>query len=454
MKGGDARRSSWTWSLALVASVYLLTMTGAWTVTDHGELLYMAGRMLSRGTLDLWDPGEPPPTFLSWPRPPGGGPIRSRFVPVPSLTLLPLLWLDRAFGWGERDQFGRLVHLQGHVFVLSGLALLGVSLRRLGASPQATAVAIVLTGLCWPVWMVGRRLGPEPILVFLVSVFLAASNVPSLRARLLQGGVCLCLPWTHGTGSVVSAGLVLAACLQGCGETTLRARAVRAARSEWPLVLGSVLGIASFVFFWNHLYHGHWLTGGYAQYAGDLYQRQSPLLWARKYASCIALGLPLLLVPAWLGRRAAGPHSARVTALTLTVVTLLFTLITPFSYSEPARRIALLVPAWGLVLGMTWDRLHPPPVFAQVLTGLALVLGLFWFLNEEGGYYFTSRGIFYFPVVLWLSLLNEGRPWAALLPVGALLALLALAWARTWALLRGAPAPLTPSPDAGPLISP
>jgi hypothetical protein len=426
---------SWKWSLALVASVHLLTTAGLWYVTDHGEMLYIADRVLSRGTLDLWDPGEPGPTFFRWPHPEGGGPIRSRFVPVPSLTLVPLLFADRALGLGEPGQFGRLVHLQGHVFVLSGLALLGFSLRRLGASPQAAAVAVVLVGLSWPVWMVARRLGPEPILFFLVAVFLAASIAPSPSARLAQALVCFVLPWTHGTGPVWSAALVLSAALGVRGSLHERAVQIR------PLVFGSLLGIGSFVFLWNHLYQGHWLTGGYAAYPESLYVRQSPLVWARTYLSCVAFELPLLLVLALWGARVAGRRDVpgRLAALTLTSAALLFTLGTPFSYLEPSRRLAFLVPAWGLAVGATWDRLRARPAVAQALIGLAGVLGLYWFLRKEGGYYWTSHGVFYLPAILWLRLLNHGRSVA--IPVFLLLGLLAVSFARTVTLLRESPQP-------------
>src|SRR4029453_3770865 len=50
-----------------------------------------------------------------------------RLPPGPALTLVPLLVLDRLLGWEDARDYGRLVHLQGHLFVLAGLALVALA---------------------------------------------------------------------------------------------------------------------------------------------------------------------------------------------------------------------------------------------------------------------------------------------------------------------------------------
>jgi hypothetical protein len=416
------RRPSWRWALVVVASVHLLTTAGMWWITDHGEMLYASNRLLTKGTMDLWQPGERWSHFLRWTQPKDGKPLRSRFGPIPSLTLLPLLALDKAIGWGEPDQFGRLVHLHGHLFVLLGLFLVGRSVLWLGASEQAAAAAVLLTGLSWPAWMVARRLGPEPIHFFLIAVFVAAETRPSGPARIAQALSCALLPWTHVTGVVWCTGLVLATLLGAEGPFLSRVR--RAV----PALGGSLLGLATFFFFWNHLYHGDWYSGGYTQLLTASYTRLNPLDWLRYYSLCFALELPLLvglgLYGLWRTRREAVP--GRALAFTLTSVALAYTLVAPFTgapflwYSDPSRRLAFLLPCWGVVLGATWDHLGLRRNVAVCVLGLALPLGLYS-LVQEGGLYITSYGIFYYPEILWLVLLGEKRFLVAFLGIALLL---------------------------------
>jgi hypothetical protein len=207
---------AWRWAALLIVSIQLLTLAGTWYIVDHHEVLYMARRLLHQGTFTLWRPGEPPAPFNRWDP---DGPTRSRFLPTTSLTVVPLLALDEALGWDDPRHFGRLVHLQGELFVLATLLLLAAALRRDGASPRAVALAVVVTGLSGPLWLISRRAGPEPILALLVCAFVAAGTRRGAEAgggRGVQAAVCAALPWVHATGPVMSAGR--SGCKPGCAR--------------------------------------------------------------------------------------------------------------------------------------------------------------------------------------------------------------------------------------------
>src|SRR6185436_1736568 len=124
-----ASRGPWLWALALVASLHLLTTAGAWYVTDHAEYLFVARRLLEHGTFDLASPGVRRVEMLPWLVQGRGDTLRTRLLPGTPLTLVPLLAADRALGLEDPRQFGRLVHLQGHLFVLAGLFLVGRAIR-------------------------------------------------------------------------------------------------------------------------------------------------------------------------------------------------------------------------------------------------------------------------------------------------------------------------------------
>jgi hypothetical protein len=418
-------------ALVLVFAFHLLTTAGIWYNTDHGEMLYISARILDHHTIDLWDPGEPHPKFLSW-RVTEGQPLPSRFLPTTSFTLLPLLALDRALGLGEPDQFGRLVHLQGHLFVLLSLALLAYALGSLGASPLARAVAVVLTGLSWPVWLVALRLGPEPILVFLVALFLAAEVARGLGKRwgaAAQGLACFALPWVHATGPVVSACLALGVALDHGSDRR------RALREALPAAIGCLLGTATFLFFWNHLYEGDWLRGGYARYASEAFALQNPIHGFGIGVASLAWGAPLLLGVGVLALvRAPGPGPGRGTALVLTLGLLL--LVAPFARGEATRRLACVLSPWGLVVGARFDRLRLPAGLAEALMALAFAPGLLGLFREGGGFLETSSGIYFVPYLLWVRLWNQGHVVAAFLPPALLLVLLLASLFRVLALAR------------------
>jgi hypothetical protein len=430
----------WAWGLLAVAALHALTTAGGWEITDHEEQLLVAERILTRGTLHLWDPGDKIPRYHGFiiGRTDGVHPVRSRFSPVTSLTLLPLLIVDRWIGWGEAGQFGRLVHLQGHIFVLMGLAILGAALRKSGVSSQGTAIAVVLTGLSWPVWMVSRRVGPESILVFLVCVFLSASLLESQNPRrwlTVQGLVCLALPWVHPTGPFISAALVLTALWDHAPFQPVR--------STWAVWTGAFLGLSSFILIWNTFYEGDWLRGGYGRF---LVEYQSPLAGLPDCLASLALGAPVLLssaLYAWIKKPGKGP--GRHAALVVTGILLL--LLSPFAKHEASRRLAAVLPGWGILLGTTWDRLRVAPLTAQALAALCIVPSVSGLL-EFGDFYYTSRGIFVFPWILWLRLLNGGTPWGfVLVAVLLILILLAWGWMRLFDVLRVPPG-LARDPDA------
>lgn len=443
MKGGE-----WRWALVLVASVHLLSIAGGWQVTDHGEMLHMARRILTRGTLDLRSPGDAPNGFMSAPAAIPERPIRSRFVPGTSVTLAPLLLVDEAMGWGNDKQYGRVVHLHGELFGLAGLTLLGWTVRRSGGSPQATALAIVLTGLAWPFWMTSRHVGPEPVLAFLVAGFLAAgarNDDPEggrKRWPLAEATIVVLLPWVHSTGPIISLALVASRFVEelvrdDAGTDRLQGALV----SVWPLAAASAAGVLSVVGLWNHAYHGSWWAGGYAQFMWDRFFRtRNPLVGLWVYGNGFALQALPLLVVAGLGARARWRPLTPGLASALCLTAVLVVFFAPFSTDEPARRLAAACPAWGVVVGSVWDRLGWRAPTAQLVSAAAGLIGLYWLLGEAPGFYFTRWGIFYFPQVLWLRLALAGAPlWQTVGPVLALMGAALLSLGRVWALFRATP---------------
>jgi hypothetical protein len=81
--------------------------------------------------------------------------------------------------------------------------------------------------------------------------------------------------------------------------------------------------------------------------------------------------------------------------------------------------VVVAAPAWGMVVGQTWDRLGLRPLWAEAVLLFGAVPGIF-FLMQTGSYYTTPWGLYFLPTSLWLRLLNEGRIWTALLPASIL----------------------------------
>ena len=134
----------WVWPVLLVTSLHLLTTSGAWWITDHGEILVAADHFVATGRFDLADLG---PQWADWTAiVEARDNPRTRFQPVSILLLTPFLALDRMFGWRDPASF-KFVHLQGHVFVTLGLILVGRAVARLTGSAATTGLSILLLGL-------------------------------------------------------------------------------------------------------------------------------------------------------------------------------------------------------------------------------------------------------------------------------------------------------------------
>lgn len=423
------------WALALVAAIHLLTTPGTWLVTDQAEALFTARRLITDHTLDLAPAGDPRQPALPWLQAEPGKPLRTRLLPGTAVALVPLLLLDRLLGWEDARDYGRLVHLQGHVFVLAGLALLALAVWHLWGSPAATVAAVVLTGTAWPVWQVSKRGGAAAILFFLMCLFVAAGAVARGRAAdALRALSCALLPWVNPAGAVISAALVAATWLQGRLGTSERPRLL-------PLAAACVAGNVSVVLLWNLLYHGHWWLGGY----GGAHLAHETWFGAVSFFEGLGLHLreflrmaPGLLLPAlWFAAR-GGAEVRRQLVLPGLLTVALLVLFATFYAPEPARRLSVLCPLWAMVVGAGWSRSgwrYPWPLALLAAAGLA---SFAWFMAEEGRYYQGPDGLFY-PSVLWVKLALEHAPaWQTLLPVAALCAMGALAAARLAAVFRRA----------------
>jgi hypothetical protein len=426
----------------LAAALHLMTTSGNWAITDHGEILYAARHFLHHGNLEL----PPVPHMRRIPLIPPGpdGTVHTRFLPIPTLTLVPLLWLDEALGWAAEPRFGRVVHLQGHLFVLAALGLLGAAVLRTGASAQAAAAAVLLAGSAWGVWLVSRRVGPEPVMIFLVALFVlgeasmdAAVASWTVRAR---AAVCALLPWTHVTGAPVAAALVASAAI----------RLARAAPAENAprradlrrLALGAAVGTASMVVVWNGLYQGNWLTGGYGRFSPEAaFGARNPLVGAVEHLAMLALLCPVILALAAAGAAAAPSlrHLGRETALSLVAVLVL--IFCTFYVAEPARRLAVVVVPLAAMAGARWDGLRLRSPLPQALLAASALGGIAWFFRVEGGWKPGPHGLNLPQYVLWSDLLAAGRPpWQYAVPLVLLAGAAALAAARVWVLLRQTPA--------------
>jgi hypothetical protein len=156
---------------------------------------------------------------------------------------------------------------------------------------------------------------------------------------------------------------------------------------------------------------------------------------AWRYAREFAAEMLILFLVVFLGFRRGSRGVAPVTALAVTITLMGF--FAPFSSEEPARRLAPIVPAWGVALGIAWDRLRLRPLVAEILVAAAIPLGIYWLLTLEGGYYETRFGLFFFPHILWIRLASRGAPaWLSLGPALGLVGVSALALQRVLAGLR------------------
>ncbi|MBX7186233.1 MAG: hypothetical protein K1Y01_13930, partial [Vicinamibacteria bacterium] len=322
---GSKSVPAWAWPVVLVTAIHLLTTSGGWWVTDHGEVLTVANRFISTGRLDL---DSLDPEWADWARiTQARGNTSTRFQPLSILALTPFLALDRVLGWGDRSSL-TFVHLQGHAFVTLGLVLVAHAVARRTGSAAVVALSVLLAGLNWPVWMIARRLGPEPVLFALLAAFAAGGR----RARFWS---LFLLPWVHASGPILGLGALLGL---GVVERSLSKDAVRSAGIGWTA------GIASVAFFWNLPVHGHILLGGYGEYSQDpFFTLRNPLVGLLTVLGPMILWtLPLWGIAAQAGRRGL----EETLALWLPATAFL----SVFSNPEPERRLAPLLGAWTVAL--------------------------------------------------------------------------------------------------------
>jgi hypothetical protein len=426
------------WPLTLVAAVHLLTTPGQWILTDQAEYILVADRLVGRGTLHLSEPGEGPRKELPWVAPaPPGEPQRSRLLPLTSVALAPFVLADRALGSTRPPADRPLVQLQGHVFVLAALALLGLTLAHRRARASAIAAAVVLTGLAWPIWQASRRGGAEALFVFLVALFVlgharAGNGAPAGRGGiLLMAAACALLPWGNPTGAIL-AGALLAGAAAERAWTGQRVRALAVPALAWAAASGAL------VVLWNHGYHGHWWLGGYAPHYGAprsiVDAAALPHGIALHLRAAVLEGGPLLAVAgagAFLGSRRERAALLPPLALVLAMLVLFAT----FPQPEPTRRLAAAWPAWGAAAGRSLDRPSWTPTMRQALLALAAVVGFHGFWVTEGRYHEGPGGLFY-PSVAWVRLWIASAPaWQFALPCAVLLVLIVVAAGRTSRLL-------------------
>lgn len=404
---------AWFWPLVLVTALHLLSTAGRWWITDHGEILAVADHFLSSGRLDLKDLG---PGWEDWTRIAlARGSFATRFQPLSILLLVPLLALDHLFGWREPSTF-RFVHLEGHLFVTLGLGLVGRWISRQGVPASVTALSLLLLGLNWPVWMIARRIGPEPVLFALLALF--ATSGPRVRfvAQVL-------LPWVHASGPLLGLGawLWLARSRGSFKDASVRLSA-----------LGLILGVLSLGFFWNLPVHGHVLVGGYDRYSNDaFFTIRNPLAGALSLIP--AMILPILPYGYLVAR---GGRKALFDVLSLGFP--LIALLSLFSNPEPQRRLA---PLFAILAIIVIPALSSVPRRGRIgLASLALASGVFGLSGDFVDTVRTPLGVFSGPALLFLRLaFEEGRPQLAGVLAGILLILVLVAGSRTLDLILNAP---------------
>ncbi len=409
----DAPRSTplppWAWPVLLVASLHLITTSGAWWITDHGEILLAADHFIATGRLDLNDLG---PQWADWTRiVEARDNASTRFQPLSILLLTPFLLLDRLAGWGDPASF-RFVHLQGHVFVTLGLVLAGRGIARLTGSASLTALSILLLGLNWPVWMIARRLGPEPVLFALLAAFATGGTRTRFSCQIL-------LPWVHASGPVLGLGALLALAAE---QRSVTSRGVRSAALGW------VLGLVGIAFLWNLPVHGHLLLGGYGDYASDrFFTLRNPLVGVvAVLGPMVAWTLPLWYVAVRTGRRG----SLETLALWFPAVAFLAV----FSNPEPTRRLAPLLGAWAIAV---MSRAAPiPSGRALALSAISLASGVIGLSSDFVDTVTTPLGVFSGPVLMFVRLaFVKGQPGLAAASVLLLGSAIVFAGSRTLALI-------------------
>ncbi len=417
MTAGAPRRLS-RLALVAVAALQLATLPGHWIVTDQGEALLSARRLLDAGTLTLADAGVAAVPEAPWAPVERGAPVRSRLLPGTTLLLAPLLALDRALGLARAREFGVLVHAQGALCLVAALAFASAGLRRSGFADAPAACALAALGLAWPAWMVAHRSGPEPALLALGCAFVAAPA--GSAGRWPRALALLAMPWFNPSGSVLAAGLAGGAWLAERGGLAARTRAAGVELAAAGL--GQALVMAA----WNWGYHGHWLDGGYHLVEGRASFGVVPLHEGlARHAGALLVQAPALALLAALGLRSA-PAAAASAALVLCAHLLFFA---TYEFQEPARRLAPALSALLPLAAAGAAALSPRARAGAVV--LALLSGLHHFFAVEGRSLAGPHGLFY-PSIAWVEWWIAGGPGLPLLAATlvASLALLAALIAR------------------------
>jgi len=399
--GEPERESRWPWALVFVGALYLFTATGTWWGGDHAEIILMSQRLLERGTFTLAPEGQSP-AELSW-KPSG----RPRFLPGPAVAFAPFVFVDRLLGWQRPPRLGVLVHFASHVYVLCALGLLACAARRAGASPLAAAMLVLLLGTSWPLWQIVRRGGAEPVVAFWIAVFLWGSVAGSNWVR---AAACLALPWTHPTGCLLAPTLALF-------QPVVPAVGPAPRRWSWlareRVVHASVAlaAVASVILLWNRLYHGDWWGGGYGEAARSPWFAHPPLqVWVQRYLVQCWLYAPVLMMLG-LAALVQGRRGLRLLVPPLAVflaISVFFSVYTPMLGQDFIRRLSVVWLGFGLAVGLAWDGLGLSRTVAAGLAVLNLVIGVYWFQLFEFSHY-RFPGEVYYPLVLWLTWLLEGR---------------------------------------------
>lgn len=417
----------WGWSIVLVLALHLLSTAGTWWITDHGEILAVASRFLEHGRLDLEDLG---PGFEDWEKVVAArASTKTRFLPLSVLSITPFLLIDHALGLKTPGQF-RVAHLQGHFFVGLALFLTGRFLAKV-AGARVAALGVLLLGFNWPVFMIARRLGPEPVLLALIAGFVSGGA----RARFL---CLLLLPWVHASGPLLALGAMLWLAVH---EGSAKARAL-----GLP-ALGGALGVSTLALLWNLPVHGHLLLGGYDRYGSDpFFTPRNPLVGVIVVSiTLLAWTMPL----AWLTARGGKRPALETLALFLPAAVFFGV----FSSPEPERRLAPLIGGWAILSLRGQAPLSGTAAAALSLFSLASgVVGLsrdFVTLVE------TPLGVYAGPHLLLVRMaFTEGRPALAAVAASLLLGGAVFAARRVSRLLGEAAPGLGPNHPPQPELRP
>jgi hypothetical protein len=278
--------------------------------------------------------------------------------------------------------------------------------------------------------MISRRLGPEPILLALLTWFVTGGTAARVA-------VLFILPWTHATGPLLGAGALLWLFVD---ERSLRGVSIRKCLPAF------LLGVLTLAFFWNLPTQGHPFLGGYDRFASSRgFDLRNPFVGMASLLAPLALWI---LPQWWLVLRSSPRAAARIVGLWFPLVVFLGLLPNP----EGERRTAPLVVASIAACLAQRGLLAKVPVPGLCL--IALVSGLHGLGSDFAAFTQTPLGLFSGPHLLFLKLaFEEGQPWIAGAAIAFLLAAATLAASRTLRLMAASERPVGsnggPPPESG-----